>query len=156
MWALESDNLGLDEKQFLVPQWSHLWNGTHKRPSQGLLWRGMRSVHTLPCPAQFSQYCCITVLTFGEISFQAYNTTQPNPTQLNTTWRTLCIYNFVSYLFYSSSNFRHFQKNDTDFSFTTSLLMAGSCFMGWECHHLSHKPYCWTYRWIPFFCCYYI
>lgn len=31
--------------------------------------------------------------------------------------------------FYSAVNFGHFQKNDTDFPFTTLLVTAGSCFM---------------------------
>ena len=32
-------------------------------------------------------------------------------------------------MFIKSFNFGHFQENDTDFSFTTLLVTAGSCFM---------------------------
>lgn len=78
---------------------------------------------------KFSQYCCVHCEPLGRFSSRnkiQFKTTQPSPAQFERHYVHVILHPVY---FYSAVNFGHFQKNDTDFPFTTLLVTAGSCFM---------------------------
>lgn len=132
------------ETQFLLPQWSHLQNGNHKRGHP----RGCYEEEWDQCMSyiallnKFSQYCCVHCEPSGGFSSRnkiQFKTTQPSPVQFERHY-----VHVILHLVYKIIQFWTLSGKWHWFFFYHIACNGWVMFHDWACHRLSHPPYCWT------------